>query len=480
MSIISYEDESHPDIIGDMTVRTRIAPSPTGMLHLGTAYTAMRNLALAHQKGGQFLIRIEDTDRTRLVDGAVDVIFEALGWLGISNDEGPNVGGPHAPYVQSERLDTYQKYAKELVEKGQAYYCFCTKERLDEVRQKQLAAKELPRYDRHCRDLDKTQVAKELGNMTPYVIRLKVPVSGVTICHDAIRGDVEFQNAGIDDQVLLKSDGYPTYHLGVVVDDYLMGITHIVRGEEWLSSSPKHILLYQAFGWPAPVFAHLPVIRNRDKSKMSKRKNDVSVLSYRTKGYLPDALMNYLALMGWSHPEGKDIFSLDEFIKLFTLERVTLTAPVFDIDKLNWFNGQYIRMKSDEELLALLKPFIPDGASEERVRQIIPLIKPRINVLTDFTAMAGFYFVEPTVPELVPQDKEYLAVAKDVLTNADWTKEGIEAELVENVKNKGWKNGPFFAALRLTITGSKVSPPLTESMLILGREVVLNRLNKLV
>lgn len=460
-----------------MKVRTRIAPSPTGMLHLGTAYTAMRNLALAHQKGGQFLIRIEDTDRTRLVDGAVEVIFEALGWLGITNDEGPNVGGPHAPYVQSERLELYQKYAKELVDKGQAYYCFCTKERLDQVRQEQISKKELPRYDRHCRSLTAEQVKQELAKNISYVIRLRVPESGVTVCSDLIRGDIEFQNDGIDDQVLLKSDGYPTYHLGVVVDDYLMGITHIVRGEEWLSSSPKHILLYQAFGWPLPAFAHLPVIRNRDKSKMSKRKNDVSVLSYKTKGYLPDALINYLALMGWSHPEGKDIFSLEEFIKLFTIERVTLTAPVFDIDKLNWFNGQYIRMKSDTELLSLLKPFIPEGIAEDLLLQIIPLVKPRIFLLTDFMNMADFFFAEPAKVDLSGDDKEYLAVAKTVLSQAEWSKEGIESQLVQAVKDKSWKNMNFFAALRLAITGKKVSPPLTESMLILGRDQVLARIN---
>lgn len=461
-----------------MSYRTRIAPSPTGMLHLGTAYTAMRNWALATQSGGQFLIRIEDTDRTRLVEGAVEVIFQALQWLGISHDEGPDIGGPHAPYVQSERLDIYQKYAKELVDKGEAYYCFCTKERLEQVRTEQQARKELPRYDRHCRNLTKEEVGKEMAKGTAHVIRLKVPSEGSTVCHDLIRGDVEFQNSGIDDQVLLKSDGYPTYHLGVVVDDYLMGVTHIVRGEEWLSSSPKHILLYHAFGWPLPQFAHLPVIRNKDKSKMSKRKNDVSVLSYRDKGYLPEALMNYLALMGWSHPEGKDIFSVDEFAKLFSIDRVTLTAPVFDIDKLNWFNGQYMRMKTDEEFYDLLLPFLPKAVDKKIMMQIIPLVKPRIVLLNDFLALAGFFFTDPEAPELTAEDQEYLQVAHDVLSQADWTKVGIESQLVASVQEHGWKNGPFFAALRLVVTGKKVSPPLTESMLILGREKVLDRLNQ--
>ncbi|KKU46354.1 MAG: Glutamate-tRNA ligase, partial [Microgenomates group bacterium GW2011_GWA2_46_7] len=245
-----------------MIVRTRIAPSPTGIAHLGTAYTAMRNLAIARQNGGQFIIRIEDTDRARFVEGAVDVIFDALQWLGLAHDEGPDIGGPHAPYTQSERLSIYTQHAQELVAKDQAYYCFCTKERLEQVRTQALAKKELPRYDRHCRALLESEVQQKLSEQVPHVIRLKVPTEGVTICHDLIRGDIEFQNSGIDDQVILKSDGYPTYHLGVVVDDHLMQITHIIRGEEWLSSSPKHILLYQAFGWPLPIFAHLPIIRN--------------------------------------------------------------------------------------------------------------------------------------------------------------------------------------------------------------------------
>ncbi len=460
-----------------MTTRTRIAPSPTGLLHLGTAYTAMRNLALARQSGGQFIIRIEDTDRTRLVEGAVDVIFEALGWLGIKNDEGPNVGGPHAPYTQSERLSLYQKYALELISKEQAYYCFCTKERLEQIRAGQLAKKELPHYDQFCRHLTPAEVQTKLDAKSPYVIRLKVPTTGVTVCQDVLRGPVEFQNSGIDDQVLLKSDGFPTYHLGVVVDDYLMGITHIVRGEEWLSSSPKHVLIYQAFGWPLPVFAHLPVIRNKDHSKMSKRKNDVSVLSYRDKGYLPEAMINFLALLGWSHPEKKDLFPFDEFIRLFSLDRVALTAPVFDTDKLNWYNGQYIRRLSDQELLDRLRPFISPDYDSKILLATMPLVKERLVTLRDYEELAGFFFARPTPPTFTAIAKEHLTLAHTILSSCDWTKEGIESQLVSAVKERGWKNMDFFASLRLAITGKKVSPPLTESMLILGRDETLARLS---
>ena len=459
-----------------MTIRTRIAPSPTGIAHLGTAYTAMRNWALSKQGGGQFIVRIEDTDRGRYVEGAVDVIFDALNWLGIDHDEGPDLGGPQAPYTQSERLEIYQDHAKKLLDKGEAYYCFCSKERLDEVRKGQQERKELPRYDRHCRNLSNEDVKKELSTGKPYVIRLKVPEEGTTTCHDEIRGDISWENSGIDDQVLLKSDGYPTYHLGVVVDDHLMGITHIVRGEEWLSSSPKHILLYQAFGWDLPIFAHLPIIRNKDKSKMSKRKNDVSILSHRDRGYLPEAVNNFLALMGWSHPEKKEVFPMSDFVKHFSLSRVTMTAPVYDIDKLNWLNGQYLRMKSDEELVEILKPFAPQGSDQDLMLAIAPLVKPRLVTLADFNELAGFFFSQPDSQEFNEQDRNFLAAAKEILSTVAWDKEAIENALVQKVKDQGWKNGPFFAALRLAVTGKKISPPLTESMLILGRDKVVSRL----
>ncbi|MFH1244269.1 MAG: glutamate--tRNA ligase [bacterium] len=472
-----------------MLVRTRIAPSPTGIAHLGTAYTAMRNLAIARQNGGQFIVRIEDTDRERYVEGAVEVIFDALKWLGLTHDEGPDQGGPHAPYTQSERLPIYQEHAQQLVDKGQAYYCFCTKERLEQVRADQLAQKTLPHYDKLCRNLDPALASKR-ASAEPHVIRLKVPGEGITICQDLIRGNIEFQNSGIDDQVLLKSDGYPTYHLGVVVDDHLMQITHIIRGEEWLSSSPKHILIYQAFGWPLPVFAHLPIIRNQDHSKMSKRKNDVSILSHRDRGYLPEALNNFMALMGWSHPEKKDIFTLDEFLQLFTLDRVTLTAPVYDLDKLNWLNGMYIRALSDVELAKRLTPFLPPDCPAKLVSSILPLIKERLVTLRDFEGLTSFFYrniaVDPAIltKKSTPDEaKLQLTTTVKTLTKIDhklWTHENIEEKIRSIVTKEGWKPSQYFMMLRVAITGKTATPPLFETMAVLGRTPTLSRLSSLI
>lgn len=469
-----------------MTVRTRIAPSPTGIAHLGTAYTAMRNLAIAKQAGGQFIVRIEDTDRERYVEGAVEVIFDAMKWLNLPYNEAPNIGGPYAPYTQSERLPIYQKHILDLIENGKAYYCFCTKDRLDQVRADQQSRKELPRYDKFCRNIDLAQSKKRVEAGEKCVIRLKVPETGVTICQDVVRGPVEFQNSGIDDQVLLKSDGYPTYHLGVVVDDHLMQITHIIRGEEWLSSTPKHVLIYQAFGWDLPIFAHLPVIRNKDHSKMSKRKNDVSILSHRDKGYLPEAINNFLALMGWSHPDKKDIFSLDEFLQLFTLERITLTAPVYDIEKLNWINGIYIREMSDAELIKRLAPFIPSDCTKDLVSEILPLIKERLVTLKDFESLTDFFYRDIVVDQVqltkksTPEEvKSQLVATRTVLESLDvksWTHENIEQKVRTIAESNSWKPGQYFMMLRIAVTGKTATPPLFETMVVISREITLKRL----
>ena len=358
-----------------------------------------------------------------------------------------------------------------------------------------MAKKELPRYDRHCRHLSKEEVKAQLDSGIPKVIRLAVPETGVTICHDAVRGPVEFQNSGIDDQVLLKSDGYPTYHLGVVVDDHLMEVTHIIRGEEWLSSSPKHVLIYEAFGWELPIFAHLPVIRNKDHSKMSKRKNDVSILSHRDKGYLPEAINNFLALMGWSHPEKKEIFSLDEFLRLFTLERITLTAPVYDIEKLNWLNGMYIRELSDEELAKRLAPseanggvgFIPSDCPQALVPQILPLIKERLVTLKDFEELTTFFYRDINVDQAVLTKKStteevatQLSATRSALEGLDkevWTHENIEQKVRSLAEANGWKPGQYFMMLRIAVTGKTATPPLFETMQVLSREKCLSRLS---
>ncbi len=494
-----------------MTIRTRIAPSPTGIAHLGTAYTAMRNWALAKKNGdglpadrnglpadrnglpadrhGKFIIRIEDTDRKRYVEGAVEVVLEGLAWLGITHDEGPDIGGPHSPYTQSERLPIYQKYAQELLDNGHAYYCFCTKERLAEVRLTQQKNKQLPRYDKHCRDLDPKESLRRVKAGEPHVLRLRVPDSGTTTCTDAIRGDVTWENSGIDDQVLVKSDGFPTYHLGVVVDDHLMGITHIIRGEEWLSSSPKHVILYEAFGWDLPVFAHLPIIRNKDKSKMSKRKNDVSILSHRDKGYLPEAINNFLGLMGWSHPDKLEIFSLDEFADKFTLDRITKTAPVYDLDKLNWLNGQHIRRLSDDELLTRLKPHIPSDCSPELAAKILPHIKERLVVLGDFEKLTKFFYRDIEVDQKLLHKRSNLDQVKkelqestkaiEQLSSSDYNSTYLEKTFRALATDNDWKIGQFFMMIRIAITGEKATPPLFDTMVVLGRDLVLSRLNSL-
>lgn len=469
-------------------VRTRIAPSPTGIAHLGTAYTALRNWAFARQQKGQFIIRVEDTDRERYVPGSEKIVFDALNWLGIDNDEGPNVGGPYTPYTQSERLDLYKKHAEELVKKDKAYYCFCTKERLEKIRLVQQSKKELPRYDRQCRHLSPALVKKRLSAGDPHVTRLKVPDEGITVVQDVIRGKVEFQNAGLDDQVLLKSDGFPTYHLAVVVDDHLMKITHIIRGEEWLSSTPKHILLYQAFGWPLPVFAHLPIIRNKDHSKMSKRKNDVSILSYRDRGYLPEALNNFLALMGWSHPEKKEVFSLTDFVTHFSLERVQLTAPVFDLTKLNWLNGVYVRELSADELANRLAPFIPADCPKQMIKKIIPLVRERLVTLADFEAMSSFFYrtieaTDETITQQSRHSEQETAAALKLFTQAvakvsphDWRAKRLDSLGHASLEKVGWSPRELFMTIRVAVTGKEATPPLFDTLEVLGKKEVLKRL----
>lgn len=440
-------------------VRTRIAPSPTGEnLHIGNAYTALINYVFAKKHGGQFIIRIEDTDRARFVEGSEQQILESLVWLGITFDEGP--------FHQSERLAIYKQYAEELVTKGHAYYCFCTPERLAQMRKEQEARHEPPMYDGHCKKVR----SQESGvRSQKYVIRLNVPDEGKTTFHDEIRGDISFENKLIDDQVLLKSDGYPTYHLGVVVDDHLMNITHIIRGEEWISSTPKHILLYQFFGWDLPVYAHMPLLRNPDTSKLSKRKNPVWVSWYREQGFLPEAILNYLATMAWSFPDGRDIFSIDEMMIAFNLKDVQTTAPIFDIEKLRWMNGEYLRRKTNQQLIQLL------GASHPNVTKIIPLVRERIKTLKEFESLAGFFFARPTDFER-PINEKLLSIARNALMHTDWSHEAMEKAIREAAENAGVKAKDVFMELRVAATGKTVGPPLLESLEILGKDETLARL----
>lgn len=462
-------------------VRVRIAPSPTGQdLHIGNVYTALINFAFARHNNGKFVVRIEDTDRQRLVTGAELRILDSLGWLGLDYDEGPDKGGPFTPYRQSERLDLYRKYAEILIEKSFAYYCFCTSDRLMQMRKKQEENRTATLYDKTCRRLDPIK-AKKRTETEKYVIRLKVPTTGTTSFNDLIRGKISFENKLIDDQVILKSDGYPTYHLGVVVDDYLMKISHIIRAEEWISSTPKHILLYQYLGWPLPVFAHGPILRNPDKSKLSKRKNPVWLSWYRTEGFLPAAILNYLALMGWSHPEEKDIFSLSEFIEKFRLEDLKAVGPAFDLKKLEWLNGEYIRQMKDAELAGEIHKFLNKKYDSLLIAKTVPHIKERIKKLSDYLPLCEFLYKRPDNFEM--DLKSYRKLFTDIsikLAGIDpWRAEAIGTEMVDLAKDKNIKNSEFFMVLRVAVSGKKITPPLNESLEILGKKEVLARISTL-
>ena len=469
-------------------VRTRIAPSPTGDPHVGTAYVALFNYAWAKKNGGQFVLRIEDTDRERSNAASERMIFDSLRWLGLEWDEGPDVGGPHGPYRQSERSELYREHAELLVERGGAYPCFCTRERLDALREEQRAAKaSVMGYDRHCRTLSRAEAAPRCAAGEPHVIRLAMPTDGTTVVRDLLRGELSFDNTLIDDQVLLKSDGFPTYHLANVVDDRLMGITHVIRAEEWISSLPKHARLYKAFGWEEPVFCHLPLLRNADKSKISKRKNPVSLNYYRRAGYLPEAMLNYLALMGWAISADRDEFTLDEFIAAFTLDSITLGGPVFDLEKLTWMNGKYMRKLAVPELLARLRATV---LSDEYLLRVLPLAHERVDKLEDFVEYARFFFVGEVGYDAEARDKlvakkrtpaDTAAALARLLEEAldpllEWNAANLEQVLRAFAETLGWKPGDLFMPLRIAVTGKAATPPLFETMEVLGREVCRRRL----
>ncbi|OGY22943.1 MAG: glutamate--tRNA ligase [Candidatus Woykebacteria bacterium RBG_13_40_15] len=455
-------------------VKTRIAPSPTGDPHIGTAYTALFNYAVAKKNKGKFVLRIEDTDRARLVPGATEKILDSLTWLGLAWDEGP--------IHQSDRLSLYQKKAKELVGKGLAYYCSCSSERLEKVRAEQQAKKEVPRYDRKCRQKPPSKEEIEKGNC---VIRLKVPESGETSFEDLVRGEITFQNKDIDDSVLLKSDGWPTYHLAVVVDDSDMEISHVIRAEEWLSSTPKHILLYNAFKLKPPIFAHLPLLRNPDKSKISKRKNPVSLIWYKEQGYLPQALLNYLSLMGWSMPDEREKFTLKEFIDNFDFARVDPSGPVFDLQKLDWLNGQWIRSLPEKELADRLKDYTKRDLKQIEI--VLPLVRERLKKLSEFEAQTKLFFEEPSVDTKLLLDlghneketKEALGEAAKLYKGLGWGTPRLEGETRKLSEKLGWIASDLFMCLRIAITGSKVSPPLFETLTVLGKEETVKRLKKI-
>lgn len=468
-------------------VRVRIAPSPTGDPHVGTAYIALFNHAFARKMGGSFILRIEDTDRTRSRADSEAAISRALRWVGLSWDEGPDIGGEYGPYRQSERGPIYREHAESLIERGRAYRCFCTAERLAEVREKQRAEKQNTGYDGHCRDLDAADGERRAEAGESYTVRLATPRDGTTTFIDKLRGEVEIPNTQVDDQVLLKSDGFPTYHLANVVDDHLMKISHVVRAEEWISSTPKHVMLYDAFGWEQPVWIHMPLLRNKDKSKISKRKNPVSIDYYRDAGILPHAMLNFLAIMGWSFGGDREKFTLDEMIEVFSWDKVSLGGPVFDGDKLRWLNEKYIHELSHEELVDTVLDW---RLGRDHLLRIAPLIRERIKRLDEFIPATAFFFsgdldYSDIGSKLKIGDVAQKDVRKAVLTliesydaMPEWNAANLEQASRQFCEDTGYKSKHVFMLLRYLVTGRKASPPLFETMEVLGKELTRRRLRQ--
>jgi len=448
-------------------VRVRFAPSPTGIPHIGNTRTALFNYLFAMHNSGKFILRIEDTDKARLVPGSLAKILEILKIVGIDWDEGP--------YIQSERLAIYKKYALELVKKGAAYRCYCSPERLKTLRGHG--------YDRHCLKLSTSKVE---SLKKPFVIRLKVPQTGETGWQDLIQGKIVFKNQLLDDQVLLKSDGFPTYHLAVVVDDHLMKISHILRGSEWISSTPKHILLYQAFGWPQPQFGHFPVILGPDKAKLSKRHGAKSILDYQAEGYLPQALTTFMAYLGWSYQDNSQLLSMEELIKLFDIKKIHQTNAIFDLQKLNYFNAKLIRQTPMKSLLQLIKPYLKLKISEDRLAKIIPLIQERLVKLGEVNDLIEYFVIQPKTNTKVlllesnlsvAGTKKYLQqVSQAVDSVSDWSVTGLEEKLHDLQTKLGLKPRPAFMTIRLAVTGRPATPPLFDVLYILGKDEVVSRL----
>lgn len=481
------------------SVRVRMAPSPTGRFHLGSARTALYNYLFARKTGGQFILRIEDTDRKRYVPGAEAEIIQSLEWLGISPNEGPVQGGSYGPYRQTERREVYGKYAWELVEKGSAFPCFCTAERLERVRQEQLARKENPRYDGTCRKLDPEEARRRISVGEKYVIRLKMPKEGSTTAVDLLRGPITVANTALDDSVLIKSDGLPTYHMGAMIDDHLMEITHVIRGSEWLSTFPLHVNILRAFDWEEPVWVHLSVfLKPSGKGKMSKRDraeaikdgHSIFIGDLKDLGYTPESVLNWIVLMGWGVPED-DVMTLEQMIERFSIDNLTPSPAAINFQKLDHFNGTHIRLLTTEDLARRIKPYLTDAGFEvdnDTLLKVTPLIRERLVTLDDCISFAGFFFeetVEPKPEELIAkgldaqQSADVARKTYDILASLpDLSHQTAEPPMREFVEKSGLSANQVFGILRVAVTGQKVSPPLFESMEIIGREKALERLQK--
>ena len=488
-------------------VRTRFAPSPTGFLHVGGLRTALFSYVYARKHGGQFLLRIEDTDRERFVEGGVENIIASLHWAGLTIDEGVDIGkdghvmhkGDYGPYIQSERLDIYKEHIQILLAKGDAYYCFCSKERLDALRKDQEARKMPTGYDGHCRNLSQEEI--DLGK--PHVIRMKMPKEGKTCVTDIIRGEVCFDNSLIDDQVLIKTDGFPTYHFALIVDDHLMKITHVIRGEEWISSTPKHIELYRMFGWEPPAFAHLPLLVNEKKQKLSKRHGDVSVRDFTDAGYMPEALVNFVAFLGWNPGDERELFTLKELEKAFSLEQASKAAAVFNREKLDWYNKQYMMLIDLEELAARALPFFVDqgvvslkeleadaATMKRQVAKAVALEQGRAATLRELVDASGYLFADALIYDavLLVWKKSTAENTKNILTQleaflsdiqeGEWVQESLENQVKPWIEKQGYGTGDVLWPMRVALSGQKNSPGPHEIAEVLGREKTIQRLEQ--
>lgn len=474
-------------------IRTRFAPSPTGRMHVGNLRSALYEFLIAKHDGGDFMLRIEDTDQERFVEGAVDIIYDTLAKAGITHDEGPDKDGGYGPYVQSERMKTgiYMKYAKELIEKGEAYYCFCDKERLSALKTEVVEGKEIMIYDKHCLHLSKEEVEKNLAEGKPFVIRQNIPMEGTTTFHDELYGDITVENAELDDMILIKSDGYPTYNFANVVDDHTMNITHVVRGNEYLSSSPKYQRLYDAFGWQSPVYIHLPLITDENHKKLSKRSGHSSFEDLLEQGFLPEAVVNYIALLGWSPEDNREIFSLDELIKEFDYHRINKSPSVFDYMKLKWMNGEYIKAMDDEAFYAMAEPYLKSVIKKDLdLHRIAAMVKTRIEVFPDICDLIDFF---ETLPEYDPEmythkkmktNKETsLVVLQELLPvfeqQEDYSNDALYQLLTSFAAEHEYKNGYVLWPVRTAVSGKQMTPAgATEIMEILGKEESISRIRK--
>ncbi|ACF15134.1 glutamyl-tRNA synthetase [Chloroherpeton thalassium ATCC 35110] len=495
--------------MSEQTIRTRFAPSPTGYLHVGGLRTALYNFLFAKKNGGQFLLRLEDTDRARLVEGAVENLLSSLEWAGIIPDESPKHGGDFGPYVQSERLDIYKQYVQQLLDEKKAYYCFATPDELEESRQLQIKQGVQPKYNRKWLPEDmggsmpQSEIQKRLDAGEPCVIRMKIPDHTRIRHDDIIRGIVWFDSSTVDDQVLMKSDGFPTYHLASVVDDHLMNITHVIRGEEWLSSTPKHLLLYDFFGWEKPEFAHLPLLLNPDRSKLSKRQGDVAVEDYMAKGYSKDALVNFVALLGWNEGEGveQEVYSMNELIEKFTLEKVGKSGAVFNVEKLNWIQKQHLKLVSHEDLAKQAKAILVEKLKEREsmmpsekitddayLLNVVELMHDRVNFVHEFVTFSEYFFFEPEAYEEAAIKKRWkentndlLSEFKGILAGLDnFNSAAIEEALAKYAELKGVKNAALIHPIRLAVSGVSFGPSLYHLMEVIGKEACLRRIERAV